>query len=263
MRRIGMSLWAVNGLSIEEYAALLKEYGFETTFEIATDVRATAQNAEVLARYGIEFDSLHAPWKNINAIWRDNEYTEAAYAQLANAVDISAEVGCPNTVVHLSSGLTPPPPTDAGRALFIRLVEHAEKKKVTVAFENQRMLGNIGWAFEEFKDSPYVGFCYDCGHEGCFTPGRQYMPLFGSRLVYTHIHDNTCEFNKDQHRLPFDGNIDYARVTRQIRESGFGGSLTLEVNGKSEFYASLSPREFFARASAAAHKLRDMTDKEA
>lgn len=262
MRKIGMSLWAIDGLSIEEYASLLKDHGFETTFELAKDLKETAANAEVLARYGISFDSLHAPWHKINSMWRNNEYTEAAYAQLTNAIDICEAVGCPIAVVHLSSGLTPPPPTDAGRALYAKLVAYAEKKKVTVAFENQRMLGNIGWAFEEFKDSPYVGFCYDCGHEGCFTPGRQYMPLFGHKIVCTHIHDNNGNFNEDLHRIPFDGALDYARVTRQIRESGFKGALVLELEGKNDFYASLSPEAFFARASAAAHKLRAMTDGE-
>ena len=261
MRKIGLCLDAVANLPTPEYAALLKEYGFETTFEIATDMAKAVADAEILARYGITFDSLHAPWHHINRIWYDGEEAEAALRQLTYAVDICEATGCPIAVVHLSSGLTPPPPTDAGRARYIRLVEHAEKKKVTVAFENQRMLGNIGWAFEEFKDSAYVGFCYDCGHEGCFTPGRQYMPLFAHKLVCTHMHDNNGEFNKDLHRIPFDGCLDYERVTRQIRESGFEGALMLELNGKQVFYNDLSPREFFARASAAAHKLRDMVDR--
>ena len=82
------------------------------------------------------------------------------------------------------------------------------------------------------------------------------------KIVCTHIHDNNGNFNEDLHRIPFDGALDYARVTRQIRESGFKGALVLELEGKNDFYASLSPEAFFARASAAAHKLRAMTDGE-
>ncbi len=255
-----MCLWAIDGLSIEEYASLLKEYGFETTFEIPTDMEKTVKNAEVLAKYGINFDSLHAPWSHINSMWREGEEGDTTLKRLTYSIDICKEAGSPICVVHLSSGLTPPPPTDAGRARYIRLVEHAEKKGITIAFENQRMLGNIGWAFEEFKDSAHVGFCYDCGHEGCFTPGREYMPLFGKKLVCTHIHDNNGVFNEDLHRLPFDGTLDYARVTRQIRQSGFEGPLMLEVTGKNDFYASFSIHDFFARASEGAKKLREMTD---
>ena len=261
MRKIGMSLGAIATLSTNEYAALLREYGFTTTFCLATDMMKVVSDGEILAANGISYDSLHAPWDGINRMWREGEDGEIMLLRLKHSVDICTEADSPILVVHLSSGLTPPPPTDIGRDRFIRLVRYAEEKRVTIAFENQRMLGNISWAFEEFKDSPYVGLCYDCGHEGCFTPGRQYMPIFGDRLVCTHIHDNNGIFNEDLHRLPFDGTLDYDRVTRQIRESGFTGALVLEVNGKSDFYSHLSPREFFERASAAAHRLRDMTDK--
>ena len=47
------------------------------------------------------------------------------------------------------------------------------------------------------------------------------MPLFGNRLICTHIHDNDCMYDHDMHMIPFDGAVDYDRVTRQIRESGF------------------------------------------
>jgi len=260
MRKIGISLGGSDDLPMQEYAMLLQENGFSCTFELADNMERVCKNAEILSQYGIEYDSLHAPWQGINRIWWQEDQEEIALKGMMYTVDICAEIGCRNAVVHLSSGRTPPPPTDAGRARFIRLVEYAEKKKVTVAFENQRMLSNIAWAFEEFKDSPYVGFCYDCGHEGCFTPGRQYMPLFGSKLVCTHIHDNNCNFNEDLHRLPFDGKLDYDRVARQIRESGFEGPLVLEVSRANEYYASLSNEEFLSRASASIKKLRDMTD---
>ena len=102
-------------------------------------------------------------------------------------------------------------------------------KGVQIAFENQRKLANIAWTFEEIEDAPNVGFCWDTGHENCFTPGRQYMPLFGKKLICTHIHDNNGVFDHDEHLLPFDGKLDFVRAARQIRESGFTGALVLEV----------------------------------
>ena len=121
------------------------------------------------------------------------------------------------------------------------------------------MLVNIGWAFEEFKNAENVVFCWDCGHEACFTGGRQYMPLFGERLICTHIHDNDGVFNHDQHRLPFDGGgVNYDRFAEHIRNSSFDGALMLEVDGNSEFYADITCEEFLRRAAERIKRLREM-----
>jgi sugar phosphate isomerase/epimerase len=143
-------------------------------------------------------------------------------------------------------------------------MEHAENQNVTIAYENQRMLGNIAWAFEQFADSKYIGFCWDCGHENCFTIGRQYMPLFGKKLVCTHIHDNSGVFNADNHLIPFDGSFDYGRFARQINEVEYKGSLMLEVmKGHCKgFYDNVSSEEYMQKAADAIKKLRAMVDGE-
>ena len=90
------------------------------------------------------------------------------------------------------------------------------------------------------------------------------MPLFGDRLICTHIHDNEGVFNEDKHMLPFDGTLDFERVARQIRESGYKGTLMLEVlAGASDHYEGVSyqgvsPREYLRRAADAAKRLANM-----
>ena len=65
------------------------------------------------------------------------------------------------------------------------------------------------------------------------------------------------------HMIPFDGAVDYDRVTRQIRESGFSGTLMLEVLAKnSTAYDETDIHTYLARAAAAAKRLRVMTDGE-
>jgi hypothetical protein len=132
------------------------------------------------------------------------------------------------------------------------VVDHAVQRGIKVAFENQRMLANLAWAMEAFPDQ---GFCWDCGHESCFTPGREYMPLFGKRLICTHIHDNSGEFNADNHQLPFDGAMDFDRFARHIKASGYTGSLMLEVMAHDAFYPNVTPEEYLSRAADAAKRL--------
>ena len=265
MRKIGICLGAVGEMPIEERVQRYASLGFNTIF---TGVKETESEqvalAELFAKNGLEYETLHAPFGHINDIWLDCEGGEQMLSELIKSVDHCKAAGVPILVVHLSSGLTPPSITDLGQARFSRLMEHAEKNGVMIAYENQRMLGNISWAFEQFADSPSLGFCWDCGHENCFTIGRQYMPIFGNKLICTHIHDNSGKFNADLHMLPFDGKFDFDRFARQINESGYKGSLMLEImkNHSKGFYDGITEDEYLERAAKAIKKLRTMVDGE-
>ena len=265
MRKIGINTGAIGGLSENDYVKLISELGFNCTFTgVKKTVADQVASAELFAKHGIEYETLHAPFGHINDIWLDCEGGDMMLSELTTSVDHCKAAGVGILVVHLSSGLTPPSITDIGRARFAKLMEHAEKCGVIIAYENQRMLGNIAWAFEQFADSPSLGFCWDCGHEHCFTNGREYMPIFGKKLVCTHIHDNSGIFNADNHLIPFDGSFDFDRFARQINESGYKGSLMLEVmKGHSPaVYAGISDDEYMQKAANAIKKLRAMVDGE-
>ncbi len=260
MRKIGINMHAISGLTNEDYLREISALGFSTIF---SGIRAPEVHEEIAslgAKYGIVYETLHAPFGHINDIWLDTADGDAMLDELITSVDRCVIAGAPIDVVHLSSGNNPPPITDIGRGRFARLVEYAAGKNVKIAFENQRKLANIAWAFETFNDD-VVGFCWDCGHEFCFTPGRRYMPLFGDRLICTHIHDNTTEYNSDDHWLPFDGSCDFGYVAQEFRASEYTGSLMLEVGNK-ERYGTTPPDEFLRNAADAIKKLRFMIDGE-
>lgn len=261
MRKIGIQMHAKRGMEFEAYVARIKALGFDATFTGVPAMDKVPEMAAIFAKHDVFWESMHAPYDGINNIWLEGEAGETMLARLINGVDACALAGVPILVVHLSSGLKPPSITDVGRARFARLVAHAGEKQVQIAFENQRMLGNIAWAFEAFADAPHVGFCYDAGHEGCFTPGRQYMPLFGKKLIFTHLHDNSGAFDHDEHFIPFDGKLDFDRVARQIRESGYTGTLMLEViAANSNAYDDIDVETYLEKAAAAIKRLRDMVD---
>ena len=260
MREIGINIGARKEMDTATFCRFIRELGFTRVFSGCTHPDSVREHAGHVAAAGLRYDTLHAPFKGIiNAIWLDGDEGEDTLAQLMGCVDLCAEIGAPTAVVHLSAGDAPPPPTDCGRARFIRLVDHAVGKGINVAFENQRKLANIAWAFEEFRDVPSVGFCWDCGHEGCFTPGRRYMPLFGHRLLCTHIHDNEGVLNADQHLLPFDGCLNFGYVADALRNAP-SVPLVLELKRKAERYEALSDEEYLLRAAAAIRRLRDMVE---
>lgn len=263
MRKTGIIIHAAKGLSDEAYINTIADLGFNTTFSGVLDISRHEHIANLLAKRGMEYENLHTPFGHINDIWLDCEGGEAMLKELVDCIDCCVVSGAPIAVVHLSSGLKPPSITDIGRGRFARLVEYANSKNVRIAFENQRKLANLAWALETFSHEDGVGFCWDCGHESCFTPGREYMPLFGNRLICTHIHDNSGTFDQDDHMLPFDGNINFERFAHHIRESGYKGSFMLEVFAKnSDIYSGMTPETFLTRAADAAKRLVKLTDED-
>ena len=263
MRIVGINYCDYYGLSPRDFASLIREVGFGATFvEAFSDDGKYAECAKAFSDNGILWETVHAPFNGINDIWLDKDGGEIMLRRLIDTVDNCARYSVPTAVVHLSSGVKCPSVTDTGRARFESLVDHAVKNGVNIAFENQRKLANISWAFETFENVSNVGFCWDVGHEGCFTQGREYMPLFGKKLLCTHIHDNDGMFDHDLHEIPFDGKINFYKVASHIREAGFAGTLMLEIfPGISGIYKSMSSERIISHAYEAVSRLRDMVDR--
>lgn len=261
MRKIGINYEKMAGWTEEDYIRKASELGFQTFFSGARTMEKHARIANALAKYGMEYENIHGPFKHINDMWFDTEGGDVMYRELTECIDQCAEVQAKLMVVHLSSGDKAPEINDIGQKRFKKMVDYAIRKNVRIAFENQRKLANLAWAMETFEDTDMVGFCWDCGHESCFTPGREYMPLFGKRLFCTHIHDNEGKYNKDSHLIPFDGTINFERVAEHIRNSGYQGPLTLEVIARnSNHYDDLTPDEYMERAAIAIKRLANMVD---
>ena len=259
MRKLGISIPGTPAIGDQAYIELMATHGFRATFTGVWEKERQLNTANLLAKHGIDYETLHAPFGHINDMWLDCEGGDVMLEELKHCVDHCVMVGAGIAVVHLSAGDLAPTVTDLGRARFTKFVEYAQQKNIRIAFENQRKLANIAWAFETFASEDGVDFCWDCGHESCFTPGREYMPLFGKRLICTHIHDNHGEYNRDEHLLPFDGSMDFAHVAEQVRNSPFKGSLMLEVKQPMPgYYEELTADAFLARAYQAAYRLGEL-----
>lgn len=260
MYKLGINYCKEAGLAQKETLSLFKRLGFDNVFSISAqdgeDVFSLAKEAE---KNNLFYECIHASWAGINHIWEKGYDGDETEKRLIGAVDDCKSLGVPVTVMHLSSGENAPCVSDEGKKRFDRIVERACISGVKIAFENQRKLANLAFVMELYANVENVGFCWDVGHEKCFAHGREFMPLFSDKLCFTHIHDNLCEHNCDLHRIPFDGSIDYERVSSHIAKSGYKGSLTLEIMPHDKvFYKDLNAEEYYKRAYDAIFKIREM-----
>ena len=252
----GINLFCYGNASecdITTQALLMKENGFTKTFWMSDNDAVNEKNSALLLQHSITFETLHAPFNTANDIWKDDTSGDYTLSQYTQGVDKCVEVGAKALVVHLSAGCPEPKITDAGNRRFDALMEYARKKNIKIAYENQRYIANLTYAIEQYDDA---GFCWDTGHESCFTHGKRFMPMVGERLCALHLHDNHGVYNSDEHLLPYDGSIDFDYVALTIAESGFEGALMLEVaRHNSKVYDNITAEEYYRLAGNAASRL--------
>ena len=227
--------------------------GFEATFSMA-DSPTLHEEIMTCRESGIVHENLHAPFRHINAIWLDGEEGEEMLSSLLKAVDNAKKHGIPTLVIHLSSGKNPPRVSEIGFARFDRLFAYAKKQSIQLAIENQRRLGILSLFMDYYPDAK---FCFDTGHQFCFGKGLPFMELFGKKLVAVHIHDNNTE--EDEHRLPYDADIDFSPLMMDIADSPYQSAVMLEVVAThSHYYENTSVVDYYERASRSATRLRDL-----
>lgn len=261
-RKLGIICDCIMGKDPIDTLDIIKQVGFDSFFTGHTDydtVRALKDKGDIL---GLDFEFIHAPFKNINSMWMDStEYLEI-YNGMIQAIDSAAACDVPTVIAHLSSGWDAPPINDLGLSRYDALVDYAEDKGVIIAFENLRVVGNLAYFTDRYRDRACVKFCYDNGHEHCYTKSVKWLDIFTFNTVATHIHDNMGRGwerigDPDSHLLPFDGNFDYEAMIRKLDEYDYKGSLMLEVFNHSR-YMNMEPYEFIKTSYDRIKKISEM-----
>ena len=233
---------------------LIADAGFEAVFSECNDPATVCALREGCDKRGLSLDFLHAPFHGINNFWLPGLAYRDLRREMEASIDSAAAAGVPLVVAHVSSGWNPPEMSDVGLSRFDALVEYALDRKVKLAFENLRKLGNLAAILERYEKIPEIGFCYDAGHEHCYTRTVHFMDLYADRLFCTHIHDNHGRdkddwSDPDEHLLPFDGNIDYADMMRRLNDADFAGTLMLEIyDRRRPDYREMGERAFLKTA---------------
>lgn len=254
----------------DECVGRLVDNGFSSTFILAEDEKLVSV-VSAARREGITIETLHAPFSDdgecyINDMWFSTDKSEKMLKRLISAAEKCSEYSVPYLVTHLSSGDNAPAVSDAGWDNFYKLIKRSKELGVTVAFENLRKLGNLACAAEYFPDTR---FCFDVGHQNCYTKKIPMLSLLADRLVALHLHDNFQRQGEDLHRIPFDGNIDFAELISDLKKYGFRGTLMLEVFKKNwkekesdSPYFKMSCEQYVKRAKNAADKLKALYGEE-
>lgn len=210
---------------IELYSGL----GFDSLFfssGIGVDFERIPALARRADRCGITLEAVHAPSRGLDAIWTDRERGETVLSELIRILGYCRDGSVDKLVIHtVISAETPV--TELGLDFWSRLEAVARAFGVHLCYENSCSAAHLDAVLE--NSHPYHGFCYDTGHENCYTPGADLLGRWGHRLLYTHLHDNFGASAPDLHYLPFDGNIDWENTVRRLSAVGYGGTLNLEL----------------------------------
>ena len=242
----------------------IKAAGFENFF---TNEYKNSDVAKIKARadaLGLTYEFIHAPFYSINEMWMPGLGYTVVFDYMKETIDAAANNGVPTVITHVSSGWNAPKVNDLGLSRFDELVLYAKERGVTLAFENLRMLGNLACLVDRYEGIDNVRFCFDCGHEHCYTKTVKLLDVFTNRLICTHIHDNHSRplydktGNGDEHLLPFDGTYDYAQMMRKLDEYDYAGSLMLEVFQKNADYRNMSHEAFLATCFDRIQKISKM-----
>lgn len=242
--------WFGYELPIKERYKLIKEAGFDGVLLWWSEHlgRNDYRNGPQIVREANLFiENIHTPFQVQDNIWLDNLEGEAATDCYLQCVVDCNEFDIPTMVVHLPDD--DKPYNALGLDRIKKVAEKAEQLGVNVALENLHNLTNLTYVLEQI-DSRRIGFCYDNRHRYHYSPDVDLLSMYGSRLMAIHLHDDE---NGSPHKLPFDGQIEWAATMKEIAETGYQGATAIEAMNWG--YESLSAEEFLHKAFEKAKKL--------
>jgi sugar phosphate isomerase/epimerase len=160
---------------------------------------------------------------------------------LKRAIACTAEAGGEICVIHPDNDKSP----EENAEMYNELLPFAKDCGVKLATENMWNWAE-GWTHivpaacstsESFNahldavNDDYLVACLDIGHaemRGSGSGAVNMIHALGKRLKCLHLHDN--DLLHDSHQLPYSMQIDFNAVLKALKEVGYDGELTLEVD---------------------------------
>jgi sugar phosphate isomerase/epimerase len=276
--RFGISTHLVHGVPLaREHLADIAAHGFEEIELFATrshfdyhDEAAVARLAGWLEDTGLALHSVHAPisLSLVGGVWApplsnassDQAARRAAVAETVAALGVARQLPFPYLVLHLGvpDTLASTPgmnSRDAARRSLEEIHAAAAPLGVQVAVEVIPNALSRPEALVSLLDDelelPDVGLCLDYGHAFLLGDVVDAIEEVSGHLVTTHLHDNGGR--TDDHRMPFDGGIDWAAALMATQKVGYDGTLMFELEGGD------APRAVLERTRHVRNRFRELT----
>ena len=250
--------WFGYKLPVKERYRLIREAGFDgvmlwwsNCFGRADGDISYRMGADIARSAGLAIENIHAPVDAQNDLSCDNADGEALFINYMQCIQDCNDNRIGTMVVHLTEDRFPVNSIGMGR--IARLTYSAEEQGVNIAMENLFNIENLTKVLENIQ-SPHIGLCFDSCHYVNNPSADGILQKYGSRLMALHLHDNGGERN--QHRLPFDGNADWDMLMRSVADTGYAGATSLEPMNWD--YTDITIEEFLHKAYIKASRLDDM-----
>ena len=240
-----LCLGASKSFDIDEFEQikLFSKIGFDAIFFEWSEDEPVDEWIKAAKEEELIVQSLHAPFKKSADFWHgDDKQAKEAIDELIKCLECCKRNEVDILIVHAFIGFKRHEPTAIGIERFGKVIEHAEKVGVKIAFENTEGEEYLFALMDAFKNHDNVGFCWDSGHEMCYNHSKDLLAVFGDRLIATHINDNLGikDFNgditylDDLHLLPFDGIADWDYNTKRLLLATCPEILTFELTRNSK-----------------------------
>jgi sugar phosphate isomerase/epimerase len=209
--------------------------------------QAVRELADALGEYHLELHSLHSPTERDLSPGRESGVpisisdTERirrldAVDEVKRTLEVAERIPFRFLVQHIGHGRQSADPRklDAAFSSLEHLCIFAKARGVAIALENT--LGELGapTSLQHFISDTHLHdlrLCFDTGHAHMEEGVEVSFDTMRERVATTHIHDNHGE--KDEHLLPYEGNIDWGAGLGAIASAPEPVPVVLELKAQS------------------------------
>ncbi len=199
------------------------------------------EQLKLCRKLGLKIVFAHLGYKNINNIWLEGDEGDNLVKNYINDLDACSKNKIEMVVMHLTSKSEAPEPNLIGIKRLQKIVNHAEKLNIKIAFENTKIWGYLEYVLKHIQNKN-VGICFDSGHYHAHFNDKFNWDNFKDKIFAVHLHDN--DKSDDLHLLPFDGTINWNALTENLKKANYSGPVILESCYRYE-YLNMSVEEFY------------------
>lgn len=183
--------------------------------------------------------NVHAPILDLNPCSINPRVARASIAYAAEAVELAERIGARVVTVHPGRRTAKRPPSAPEYRRFEAFLEllraGASGRRVRISVENMEravnsILSRPGEVRELLDREPWLSFTLDISHAMAHSLEEvtDFIDLCGDRLVNVHL----SRAEDGRAHLPLDGSPRARAVLHALRESGYSGPLTLEIEDR-------------------------------